>query len=184
MASNLCARPGGAHPRGSADRVRVSTDARVWSASPAKRSSTKIWPMNDPRFELLRTDTLDADGLRQLLEVGRAIIAEHDLDALLERVLLTACELTGAQYAALGVLDSDRKSLERFVTRGIDEETQEAIGPLPRGHGVLGTLIRDPRPLRLPDVGTHPDSWGFPAGHPPMTTFLGVPIVVRGEAFG
>ncbi len=93
-------------------------------------------------------------------------------------------ELTGARYAALGVLDDRRELLARFLTSGIDEDTRRVIGDLPRGHGVLGELIRDARPLRLTDVGAHPRSYGFPIGHPPMDTFLGVPIVVAGEAWG
>jgi signal transduction histidine kinase len=127
---------------------------------------------------------LDRERLERLMEVGRGLLGELDLDAVLHRVLEIARELTGARYAALGVLDERRQELARFVTRGIDERTARAIGDLPRGHGVLGTLIRDPRPLRLKDVGGHRDSWGFPSGHPPMTTFLGVPITVQGEAFG
>lgn len=122
--------------------------------------------------------------LRLLIEAGRAIVAELDLDSVLEHVLEVACELTGAQYAAVGVLDDRREELERFITRGIDAETRAAIGDLPRGHGVLGTLIREPAPLRVADVGRHPDSWGFPPAHPHMTTFLGVPILIGGEAFG
>jgi two-component system, NarL family, sensor histidine kinase DevS len=70
------------------------------------------------------------------------------------------------------------------VFLGIDDETRRLIGPFPRGRGVLGELIRDPRPLRLADVTQHPRSYGFPPGHPPMTTFLGVPVVIRGEAYG
>jgi signal transduction histidine kinase len=127
---------------------------------------------------------LNEDKLRRLIEVGRGIVAELDLDAVLERVLEVACELTGAQYAALGVLDDRREQLERFITRGIDGRTRAAIGDLPRGHGVLGTLIRKPEPLRIADVGRHPESWGFPPAHPAMTTFLGVPIVIRGAAYG
>jgi two-component system, NarL family, sensor histidine kinase DevS len=95
-----------------------------------------------------------------------------------------ACELTGARYAAIGVLDERREELERFITRGIDEEARQEIGALPRGQGVLGTLIHDPKPLRLANVGAHRDSWGFTLGHPPMKTFLGVPILRRGKAFG
>jgi signal transduction histidine kinase len=127
---------------------------------------------------------LDQERLRRLIEVGRGLVAELDLDAVLEQVLDVACELTGARYAALGVLNDDRRELARFITRGIDDPTRRSIGDLPRGHGVLGTLIRDPRPLRLADVKRHADSWGFPAGHPQMTTFLGVPILIRGEAWG
>jgi len=99
-------------------------------------------------------------------------------------VLETAAELTGARYAAIGVLDEERRALSRFLTRGVDEPTHRAIGDLPQGRGVLGVLIDHPHPLRLADVGDHPRSYGFPPGHPPMRTFLGVPILVRGEAWG
>ena len=95
-----------------------------------------------------------------------------------------ARDLTAAEYAAIGVLDSDRRELERFIYIGIDDETRREIGPLPRGRGVLGELIRHPQPLRLADVDEHPHAYGFPPGHPPMHTFLGVPIRIRGEAYG
>jgi signal transduction histidine kinase len=124
------------------------------------------------------------DKLRRLLEVGRALIGELDLETVLERVLEEACAITGAQYAALGVLDEDRQQLEQFLTRGIDAAIHRAIGELPHGRGVLGVLIDDPRPLRLAHVGDHPQSYGFPANHPPMSTFLGVPIMIRGRAWG
>ena len=106
------------------------------------------------------------------------------METVLRHVLETARELTGARYAALGILDEGKEELERFVFVGIDEETRRLIGPLPRGGGVLGELIRNPEPLRLPDVTQHRRSYGFPPGHPPMTTFLGVPISIRGEAWG
>jgi signal transduction histidine kinase len=122
--------------------------------------------------------------LSLLLEVGRSLVSELELDVVLERVLDAARELTGARYAAIGVLDEDRKALERFITLGIDDETHRAIGNLPSGRGVLGVLITDPRPLRLDDVGRHPHSFGFPPAHPPMSSFLGVPILVRGQAYG
>ena len=122
--------------------------------------------------------------LKRLMEVMPDVISELDLEVLLPRVLEIACELTEARYAAVGVLDEDRRELERFLTRGVDEATHAAIGDLPRGRGVLGVLIEDPRPLRLPDVGSHPSSYGFPPGHPPMATFLGVPIMIRGRAWG
>jgi signal transduction histidine kinase len=122
--------------------------------------------------------------LRRLLDVGRALVAQLDLESVLQHVIETARDMTGAQYVALGILDERKEGLERFLYVGIDEETRRRIGPLPRGRGVLGELIRHPRPLRLPDVTQHPRSYGFPPGHPPMTTFLGVPIVVRGEGFG
>jgi signal transduction histidine kinase len=127
---------------------------------------------------------LDADRLARLLEAGRGLMAELQIEAVLDRLLEIAAELTGAQYAALGVLDADRVELARFITRGIDEETHRAIGDLPRGRGILGVLIREPRPLRLEDVTIDPRSYGFPVHHPPMHTFLGVPVTIRGEAWG
>jgi two-component system, NarL family, sensor histidine kinase DevS len=122
--------------------------------------------------------------LNRLLEVGRALVSNLDLESVLGQVLRTARELTRARYAALGILDEDKNELERFLYIGIDEETRRAIGPLPRGRGVLGELIRDPRPRRLHDVAEHPRSYGFPPGHPPMRAFLGVPITIRGKAYG
>ena len=111
-------------------------------------------------------------------------MSELNLETLLQRVLEVARELTGARYAALGILDDRREELERFLTLGIDEAERRAIGELPRGRGVLGELIAHPQPLRLADVEMHPRSYGFPIGHPEMHTFLGVPIVIRGAAWG
>jgi signal transduction histidine kinase len=125
------------------------------------------------------------DRLRRLLEVGRALVAELDYETVLERILDEGRAITGAQYAALGVLGEDRIELERFVTAGIDRDVAlREIGSLPRGRGVLGVLIQDPRPLRLTDVSAHPQSYGFPPGHPHMQSFLGVPIMIRGQAWG
>jgi signal transduction histidine kinase len=121
---------------------------------------------------------------RQLLDVGQALVTELDQQAVLDRVLQAAREITGARYAAIGVLNDGRSELEQFLTVGVDEETRRAIGDLPRGRGVLGTLIERPEPLRLADVGQHPSSYGFPAGHPAMRSFLGVPVLVRGQAWG
>ena len=111
-------------------------------------------------------------------------MSQLDVELVLDRVLENAREITGARYAALGILDRDRRELERFVTRGIDPGQHAAIGDLPRGRGILGVLIDDPRPLRIRNVGDHPKSYGFPPGHPPMASFLGVPVVVRGQAWG
>jgi signal transduction histidine kinase len=127
---------------------------------------------------------MDAKTLTRLIDVGRGLLSELDLDALLARMLEVARELTGAQYAAVGIMDERREGLERFLTSGIAAAERAAIGDLPRGHGVLGLLIEDPHPLRLADVGAHPRSYGFPLSHPPMGNFLGVPILVRGEAWG
>ena len=127
---------------------------------------------------------LDRDRLARLIEVGRGLMAELEPEALLRRILEVARELTGARYAALGILDETQTALERFLTLGIDEATHAAIGDLPRGRGVLGELIRHPEPRRLENVSHHPRSYGFPIGHPEMHTFLGVPILVRGQAWG
>jgi signal transduction histidine kinase len=121
---------------------------------------------------------------RALLEVADDVLAELDVEVVLGRVLEAARKLTGARYAAVGVLDQSRTELERFVTSGIDRSTQEQIGKPPRGRGVLGELIVNPSPLRLGDVSSHPRSYGFPQGHPPMRTFLGVPLLTAGELFG
>ncbi|MDQ6732392.1 MAG: GAF domain-containing sensor histidine kinase [Actinomycetota bacterium] len=131
--------------------------------------------MNAPR---------DDDQTRRLLDVGRALLAELDPQKVLDLILEQARDITGARYAALGMLNEQRTELERFVTSGIDQATRRSIGDLPRGRGVLGVLIKQPRPLRLADVGAHPSSYGFPAGHPPMHSFLGLPIMIRGEAWG
>ena len=118
------------------------------------------------------------------MEVGRGLVSNLELEAVLNRLVEIARDVTGARYAALGILDDERRELERFITVGIDDKLRAAIGELPRGRGVLGELIRDPKPLRLTDVGDHPNSYGFPASHPPMKTFLGVPVMIRGVAFG
>jgi signal transduction histidine kinase len=131
------------------------------------------------------SDTVQDDHrLVRLIEVGRSLLAELDLDVVLDRLLETARDLTGARFAALGILDERRRELAQFLTRGVDEETHRAIGDLPRGRGILGLLIEEPHPLRLADLGEHPRSYGFPPGHPPMRGFLGVPILIRGEAWG
>jgi signal transduction histidine kinase len=126
----------------------------------------------------------DENRLRALAKAGVAITAELSLDALLQRLVEAAAALTGARFAALGVIDRERSGLERFLTTGMDAVTQEAIGDLPRGRGILGVLIRDAVALRLHDLGEDPRAVGFPPNHPPMRTFLGVPIHLRGVAYG
>jgi signal transduction histidine kinase len=122
--------------------------------------------------------------LRTLLETGIAINSELSLDAVLERIVEAAATVTGARYSALGVIDSSGANLERFITYGIDDDLRREIGDLPRGRGILGALITDARTLRLNDLTTDPRSVGFPPGHPPMTSFLGTPIMLRGVAYG
>ena len=124
------------------------------------------------------------DRLRAIVDAGVALASELSLDAVLEKIVETAAELTGAQYAALGVIDPTGQALERFIVTGIDPETQEAIGELPRGRGILGALIDEAKPLRLDNLADDPRSVGFPPNHPPMRSFLGVPILLRGVAYG
>src|SRR6185437_10874376 len=152
---------------------------------PIRSGGSRSWPMV-PRAQTpaLKLDALNEDQLRQLVEAGPTLGAELHLDSVLDRLLTVARAITGARYAAVGVLDNDRRELERFVTQGIDEASRKLIGDLPKGHGVLGVLIRDPVPLRLDDVSQHALSYGFPPGHPPMHTFLGVPVQIGGEAWG
>jgi signal transduction histidine kinase len=122
--------------------------------------------------------------LRALLETGIALTSELSLDSLLQTLVEAATGLTGARYAALGVIDESGAALERFVTTGIDPETHAAIGDLPRGRGILGVLIRDAQALRLHDLTKDGRAVGFPDNHPPMRSFLGVPVVLRGVAYG
>jgi signal transduction histidine kinase len=124
------------------------------------------------------------DRLRVLVDAGIAMSSELSLDALLQQLVEKAAVLTDARYAALGVIDQTGTALERFLTTGIDAETHAAIGDLPKGRGILGVLIRDAAPLRLASIGDDSRSVGFPANHPPMNSFLGVPVMMRGVAYG
>jgi signal transduction histidine kinase len=124
------------------------------------------------------------DRLRVLVETGIAINSELSLDGVLERIVEAAARVTDAGYAALGVIDRAGTGLERFVTHGMSEDVETKIGDLPHGRGILGVLIQDARNLRLHDLSEHPRSVGFPPNHPPMHTFLGVPILLRGVAYG
>ena len=126
----------------------------------------------------------ETDRLRTLVETGIAINSELSLDGVLERIVEAAARVTNAQYAALGVIDPAGSGLERFVTYGMSPEVQTEIGDPPHGRGILGVLIQDARPLRLHDLAQDPRSVGFPPGHPSMRTFLGVPILLRGVAYG
>lgn len=113
-----------------------------------------------------------------------ALGADLELPIVLRRLTEAAVEMVDASYGALGVLSQDRSHLSAFITVGIDDEQSAQIGELPKGHGILGLLIVRPEPLRLPDLTQHPESFGFPPNHPKMTSFLGVPVMVRGEVFG
>lgn len=120
---------------------------------------------------------------RLLLRTVSGLADELHLAEVLQRIVAAACWLVDARYAALGVIGDDRRLVE-FHHEGVDDDTVAAIGRLPEGHGVLGLLIDDPRPLRLRDLSTHPASVGFPQSHPPMRSFLGVPVHVRGDVYG
>src|SRR5262245_32064539 len=122
--------------------------------------------------------------LRQLLDAVMSVGSDLDLPAMLERITQAAVDLVDARYGALGVLDDARGRLVQFITVGVDDEQRAAIGRLPEGHGILGLLILDARPLRLPDLRRHPDSYGFPPHHPAMKSFLGVPLRVRDAVYG
>lgn len=122
--------------------------------------------------------------LERLVVATSALITEVSLEGVLVLVVQVAAEVIGARYAAIGVLAPDGRLLESFTTHGIDTELRALIGAPPRGHGILGLVIREPRPIRLPDLTKHPDSYGFPPHHPPMNSFLGVPIVGRRGVFG
>jgi signal transduction histidine kinase len=122
--------------------------------------------------------------LRALVQAGIVLASELSLDSLLQRLTELAAELTGARYAAMGVIDTTGARLERFITHGIDDDTRAAIGDPPEGRGILGALITDAQPLRLHALGDDPRSVGFPANHPPMKSFLGVPVLLRGTAYG
>jgi signal transduction histidine kinase len=122
--------------------------------------------------------------LERLVLAASALITEVSLEGVLVRVVKVAADVIGAQYAAIGVLGPDGRLLESFTTHGIDEEHRALIGDPPKGHGILGLVIREAKPIRLPDLNKHPDSYGFPPHHPPMTSFLGVPILGRRGVFG
>jgi signal transduction histidine kinase len=123
------------------------------------------------------------DSSQMLLDAVMALSADLDLHGVLERIVESATALTGARYGALGVLGPD-ENLGEFLTTGIPGRVHDLIGDLPHGRGILGLLITEPRPLRLTDLTQHPASYGFPAHHPPMTSFLGVPVHIRGTVFG
>jgi signal transduction histidine kinase len=138
----------------------------------------------DPRVGTEPGDarTRDDGSLRALMDAVLSVSSELELTTVLERLVIVACRLTGARYGALGVVDHGE--LSAFVNHGMDDRTRRQIGHLPRGHGVLGHLIEVPEPLRLHDLSTHPTSVGFPPHHPPLRTFLGVPVRARGAVFG
>jgi GAF domain-containing protein len=157
------------------------TDERTRLAAPARLA------LDDQLAELLRCtrEVVDVrDGLWKLIEAVVSVAsAELSLAGVLHRIVTVARDIVDAQYVALGVID-DGGGLREFVHVGMDVDTVACIDHLPEGHGILGLLIREPRVLRLDDLSHHPASVGFPQHHPPMGTFLGAPIEVRGKVYG
>src|SRR4051812_35869728 len=153
--------------------------------------SLGLSPLSRVRLDELLQEMLDRVGdvvasrerLRALLDAVVGIGSDLDLRSTLQRIVEAACALVGARYGALGVIGADRQ-LSDFITHGIDPDIHAAIGDLPRGRGVLGVLITDQQPLRMPDITRHPRSYGFPPNHPPMHSFLGVPVRTRDQIFG
>ncbi|MEV0651059.1 GAF domain-containing sensor histidine kinase [Phytomonospora sp. NPDC050363] len=131
----------------------------------------------------VRDITLGRERLGGLLDAVVSIGSDLELPAVLDRIVTAACKLVDARYGALGVLGHDRR-LVAFHTHGIGKDKRDEIGALPCGRGILGLLIDDPSPVRLADLASHPKSHGFPAGHPPMRSFLGVPVSIRERDFG
>ena len=122
--------------------------------------------------------------LRALEAATSALITEVSLDGVLRRVVRVAAQVIGARYAAIGVVGPDGKILESFTPHGVELDLEHKIGHPPRGHGILGLVMKEARPIRLPDLTRHPDFHGFPPYHPPMQSFLGVPIVGSRGVFG
>ena len=160
---------------------------------PTEPESSSILPplsrvgLDDLLSELMtRTEQIQAsrDRIRALLDAVVAVGSGLDLRGTLSRIVVAACELVSARYGALGVLRRDGTALADFVTHGVSDEERAAIGPIPHGLGILGLLIREPHPVRLEDIAADPRAHGFPAHHPPMHTFLGVPLRIRDEVFG
>jgi signal transduction histidine kinase len=128
-------------------------------------------------------ESLDAAALNAVDEAARAIAGVLDIEDALQLIVERVRSLVGARYAALGIVGPDDR-IQRFITSGMTPHQREAIGPLPRGRGLLGLIIHKERSYRIPNIAAHPDSSGFPANHPPMTSFLGVPVTSRGRSVG
>jgi signal transduction histidine kinase len=153
-----------------------------WGGSLPKRRSVTVKPKSS------RAGTGEVSRVRhrfeRLLEAGVAIFSEHSLSAVLQRVVDSARDVVGARYAALGVLDEEGTRLTQFVTAGMSDAERARIGNLPSGRGLLGLVIRKRKPVRSADLNRHPERFGFPPNHPPMRSFLGVPVILRGRVFG
>ena len=174
-------------------RVDAGSDGTPGTGTEVDASDVQDGPVVETGLEellrevLARVDEIvdDQHRLQLLLDAVVGLASDLSLDGVLQRVVKVACDLAGARYAALGVLgsQSDRR-LQAFVTHGLTQEQRDLIGDLPRGRGLLGRIIDQPEPLRLHDIAEDPNSYGFPANHPPMRSFLGVPLRVRDRIFG
>src|SRR4029453_1780141 len=157
----------------------------------AEPSALGLTPLSRVHLDELLQELLDrvGDGMasRERLRARVAPVVgtapDLDLRSPLERIVESACRLVGARYGALGIIGDDRNLVE-FITHGISPEVHAEIGALPTGRGVLGLLIQDPRPVRMPDITQHPQSYRFPPNHPPMRSFLGVPVRIGDRVFG
>ena len=156
----------------------------IWAAWKLVREHRELVMAQQELAESMQISKERARALHSLVGAVREITASTELDRLLERILHGAKELTGARYAALGIIDETEEKLVRFISEGIDEATKMAIGPLPTGRGILGLLTNQEDALRLKDLTGHPASVGFPAHHPPMQSFLGVSIRAHDRVFG
>jgi signal transduction histidine kinase len=158
------------------------SDAREEAARPL-RTQLHLDELLSELQDRLRTVSASRDRVDGLLEAVLAVGSDLDLQTVLHRIVEAAVRLVDARYGAVGVI-GEGGVLSQFLTVGIDEEGYARIGSLPQGRGILGVLTKEPRPLRLHNLSEHPASFGFPANHPPMSSFLGVPIRVRHEIFG
>jgi signal transduction histidine kinase len=153
-----------------------SEDARDLTVRAVSTAVESAWSRASVQNAVERLAALDA--------ATRAIAGVLDVDRVLQLIVDRVRELVGAAYAALGIVTPDGEAIERFITSGISDDARTAIGPPPHGRGLLGLIIREGRSYRIPEIGAHPDSSGFPANHPPMTSFLGVPVAVKGRPIG
>ncbi|WP_353950211.1 GAF domain-containing sensor histidine kinase [Knoellia sp. S7-12] len=160
--------------------------------NPSEAAVTSRWPLSSLQLEDLLEELRARAGsarasqerMASLLDAVVAVSSNLDLADVLHRIVVSACELVDATYGALGVLGPGGEELIEFVTHGLTDDERDAIGTLPRGHGLLGLIISSPQPQRVTDIGEHPKSYGFPPNHPPMTSFLGAPVRIRDEVFG
>ena len=161
----------------------MSDDQAAWQPSLPSLSRVDLDALLQELLARVGEVMTSRERLRALLDAVVGIGSDLDLHSTLQRIVEAACRLADARYGALGVIGPDRMLVE-FINHGVSEQDRAAIGDLPRGHGVLGLLIEQPRPIRLHDITDHPSAYGFPPNHPPMHSFLGVPVRIREQVFG